>query len=177
MALDEGADIVIMVHPDYQYTPKLIPAMASLIGNGLYECVLGSRILGGHALRGGMPLWLYAANRFLTLFENFLTGAKLSEYHTGYRAFSRKVLEELPLEGNSDDFIFDNQMLLQVLWYDHPIAEISCPTRYYADSSSINFRRSVRYGLGCLTTALLFRLSRLGMVRTSLFPGSRVTTR
>jgi len=177
MALEEGADIVIMVHPDYQYTPKLIPAMASLIGNGLYECVLGSRILGGHALRGGMPLWRYAANRLLTLFENFFTGAKLSEYHTGYRAFSRKVLEELPLEGNSDDFIFDNQMLLQVLWYGHPIAEISCPTRYYADSSSINFRRSVWYGLGCLWTAVLFRLSRLGMARTSLFPGSRVTIR
>jgi glycosyltransferase involved in cell wall biosynthesis len=177
MALDEGADVVIMVHPDYQYTPKLIPAMASLIGNGLYECVLGSRILGGHALRGGMPLWRYAANRFLTLFENFLTGGKISEYHTGYRAFSRKVLEELPLEGNSDDFIFDNQMLLQVLWYDHPIAEISCPTRYYADSSSINFRRSVLYGFGCLWTALLFRLSRLGVARTSLFPDIRRTTR
>jgi hypothetical protein len=145
--------------------------MASLIGNGLYECVLGSRILGGHALRGGMPLWRYAANRFLTLFENVLTGAKLSEYHTGYRAFSRKVLEELQLEANSDDFIFDNQMLLQVLWHDHPIAEISCPTRYYADSSSINFRRSVQYGLGCLWTAALFRLSRLGLASTVLFPG------
>lgn len=171
LALEAGADIVIMVHPDYQYTPKLIPAMASLIGNGLYECVLGSRILGGHALRGGMPLWRYAANRFLTLFENLFTGAKLSEYHTGYRAFSRKVLEELPLEANSDDFIFDNQMLLQVLWHDHPIAEISCPTRYYADSSSINFRRSVQYGFGCLWTAVLFRLARLGMAKTDLFPG------
>jgi glycosyltransferase involved in cell wall biosynthesis len=177
MALEEGADIVIMVHPDYQYTPKLIPAMASLIGSGLYECVLGSRILGGHALRGGMPLWRYAANRFLTLFENFLTGAKLSEYHTGYRAFSRKVLEELPLEGNSDDFVFDNQMLLQVLWYDHLIAEVSCPTRYYADSSSINFRRSVRYGFGCLSTAFLFRLSRFGMAKTALFPHIRSVTR
>jgi len=173
MALEEGADIVIMVHPDYQYTPKLIPAMASLIGNGLYECVLGSRILGGHALRGGMPLWRYVANRFLTLFENVLTGGKLSEYHTGYRAFSRRVLEELPLEGNSDDFIFDNQMLLQVLWYDHPIAEISCPTRYYADSSSINFSRSVRYGFGCLWTALIFRMSRLGVARSPLFPAKR----
>ena len=171
MALEAGADIIIMVHPDYQYTPKLIPAMASLIGNGLYECVLGSRILGGHALRGGMPLWRYAANRFLTLFENVLTGAKLSEYHTGYRAFSRKVLEQIPLEANSDDFIFDNQMLLQVLWHDHLIAEISCPTRYCADSSSINFRRSVQYGLGCLWTALLFRLSRWGLARTALFPG------
>ncbi len=173
MALEEGADIVIMVHPDYQYTPKLIPAMASLIGNGLYECVLGSRILGGHALRGGMPLWRYVANRFLTLCENILTGGKLSEYHTGYRAFSRKVLEELPLHGNSDDFIFDNQMLLQVLWYDHPIAEISCPTRYYADSSSINFRRSVRYGFGCLWTALIFRMSCLGAARSPLFPTNR----
>ena len=170
LALEEGADIIIMVHPDYQYTPKLIPAMASLIGNGLYECVLGSRILGGHALRGGMPLWRYAANRFLTLFENFFTGGKLSEYHTGYRAFSRKVLEELPLDRNSDDFIFDNQMLLQVLWYGHPIAEISCPTRYRADSSSINFRRSVRYGFGCLWMAILFGLARMGAVRTPLFP-------
>jgi len=163
------------VHPDYQYTPKLIPAMASLIGNGLYECVLGSRILGGHALRGGMPLWRYIANRFITLFENFFTGGKLSEYHTGYRAFSRKVLEELQLDRNSDDFIFDNQMLLQVLWYGHPIAEISCPTRYCADSSSINFRRSVRYGFGCLWTAFLFGLSRIGAARTSLFPRRRQT--
>jgi len=127
MALEEGADIVIMVHPDYQYTPKLIPAMASLIGNGLYECVLGSRILGGHALRGGMPLWRYAANRFLTLFENFFTGGKLSEYHTGYRAFSRKVLEELPLERNSDDFVFDNQMLLQVLGTDTRLPRSAAP--------------------------------------------------
>jgi len=173
MALEEGADIVIMVHPDYQYTPKLIPAMASLIGNGLYECVLGSRILGGHALRGGMPLWRYIANRIITLFENFFTGGKLSEYHTGYRAFSRKVLEELPLDRNSDDFVFDNQMLLQVLWYGHPIAEISCPTRYCADSSSINFRRSVQYGFGCLWTAFLFGLSRIGAARTSLFPERR----
>jgi len=169
MALDEGADIVIMVHPDYQYTPKLIPAMASLIGNGLYECVLGSRILGGHALRGGMPLWRYVSNRFLTLFENTLTGAKLSEYHTGYRAFSRKILETLPLEVNSDDFIFDNQMLLQVLWCDYLIAEISCPTRYYADSSSINFWRSVRYGIGCLRTAILYRFARHGFIKTPLF--------
>ena len=177
MALEEGADIVVMVHPDYQYTPKLIPAMASLIGNGLYECVLGSRILGGHALRGGMPLWRYIANRIITLFENFFTGGKLSEYHTGYRAFSRKVLEELPLDRNSDDFIFDNQMLLQVLWYGHPIAEISCPTRYCADSSSINFRRSVQYGFGCLWTAFLFGLSRIGAARTSLFPRRRQTAR
>lgn len=173
MALEEGADIVIMVHPDYQYTPKLIPAMASLIGNGLYECVLGSRILGGHALRGGMPLWRYAANRLLTLVENFFTGGKLSEYHTGYRAFSRRVLEELPLEINSDDFVFDNQILLQVLWFGHPIAEISCPTRYHAESSSINFRRSVQYGFGCLWTAILFGLSRIGAVRTPLFPPRR----
>ncbi len=173
MALDEGADIVIMVHPDYQYTPKLIPAMAYLIGNGLYECVLGSRILGGHALRGGMPLWRYVANRFLTLFENALSGAKLSEYHTGYRAFSRKILETLPLDANSDDFIFDNQMLLQVLWYDYLVAEISCPTRYYADSSSINFWRSVRYGFGCLGTALLYRFARHGLAVTALFPRVR----
>lgn len=177
LALEEGADIVIMVHPDYQYTPKLIPAMASLIGNGLYECVLGSRILGGHALRGGMPLWRYAANRFLTFVENIFTGGKLSEYHTGYRAFSRKVLEELPLVRNSDDFIFDNQMLLQVLWYDHPIAEISCPTRYNEDSSSINFRRSVRYGFGCIWTAIVFRMSCLGIGASTLFPNRRRSAR
>lgn len=177
LALEDGADIIIMVHPDYQYTPKLIPAMASLIGNGLYECVLGSRILGGHALRGGMPLWRYAANRLLTLFENLFTGGKLSEYHTGYRAFSRSVLEELPLESNSDDFVFDNQMLLQVLWFGHLIAEISCPTRYHAESSSINFRRSVQYGFGCLWTAILFGLSRLGAAQTPLFPRRRKDAR
>ncbi|HOI74426.1 MAG TPA: glycosyltransferase family 2 protein [Syntrophales bacterium] len=170
LALTEGADIVIMVHPDYQYTPKLIPAMASMIAGGLYSCVLGSRILGGYALKGGMPLWKYAANRFLTLVENFLIGAKLSEYHTGYRAFSRELLERLPLEGNSDDFVFDNQMLAQVVWLGYIVAEVSCPTRYFAEASSINFRRSVEYGLGCLRTALEFRLARWGLRSSKLFP-------
>ncbi len=171
LALESGADIVIMVHPDYQYTPKLIPAMACLIGNGLYDCVLGSRILGGHALRGGMPLWRYVANRFLTFFENMFTGAKLSEYHTGYRAFSRAVLETLPLDSNSDDFVFDNQMLLQVLWHGFTIGEVSCPTSYNEDCSSINFGRSVKYGVGCLWMSLVYRLARTGIWKPPLFPG------
>lgn len=169
LALEEGADIVIMVHPDYQYTPRLIPAMASMIGNGLYECVLGSRILGGHAVRGGMPWWRYVPNRFLTLFGNIMMGSKLSEFHTGYRAFSRGLLERLPLERNSDDFVFDNQMLAQILWLDYTIAEVSCPTKYFAEGSSINFRRSVKYGLGCLLTALQFRLAKMGVIRSGLF--------
>jgi glycosyltransferase involved in cell wall biosynthesis len=164
LALEENADIVIMVHPDYQYTPKLIPAMASMIGNGLYSCVLGSRILGGYALKGGMPLWKYVANRFLTAAENVLLGAKLSEYHTGYRAFSRELLERLPLEANSDDFVFDNQMLAQILWLGETIAEVSCPTKYFEEASSINFSRSVRYGLGCMKAALCFRLAKMGWV-------------
>ena len=170
LALEQGADIVIMVHPDYQYTPKLIPAMAAMIGNGLYHCVLGSRILGGYALTGGMPAWKYIANRFLTLVENMLTGAKLSEYHTGYRAFSRELIEKLPLHANSDDFVFDNQMLAQILWLDYTIAEVSCPTKYFTEASSINFHRSVVYGLGCLKTALDFRLAKLGKIRSPLFP-------
>ena len=169
MALEEGADIIIMVHPDYQYTPKLIPAMASMIGNGLYPCVLGSRILGGYALKGGMPLWKYIANRFLTLAENIFLGAKLSEYHTGYRAFSRVLLEGLSLMDNSDDYLFDNQMLAQIIWQGHTIAEVSCPTKYFTDSSSINLRRSIRYGFGCLATGLLFRLSRMRICRSRLF--------
>jgi glycosyltransferase involved in cell wall biosynthesis len=173
MALEAGADIVIMVHPDYQYTPKLIPAMAALIGNGLYHCVLGSRILGGYALQGGMPPWKYLANRCLTLAENLLLGAKLSEYHTGYRAFSRELLEGLSLEDNSDDFVFDNQMLAQIIWQGHTIAEVSCPTKYFAEASSINLRRSIRYGFGCLATALTFRLARLGLIRSRLFPVAR----
>ena len=158
-----------MVHPDYQYTPKLIPAMATMIANGLYHCVLGSRILGGHALRGGMPVWKYAANRFLTLAENLLMGAKLSEYHTGYRAFSRELLLRLPLERNSDDFVFDNQMLAQIIWLGYTVAEVSCPTKYFEAASSINLRRSIRYGFGCLHTALLFRLAKLGIARQDLF--------
>jgi glycosyltransferase involved in cell wall biosynthesis len=170
LALEEGADIVIMVHPDYQYTPKLIPAMASMIGNGLYNCVLGSRILGGHSLKGGMPLWKYVSNRFLTLFSNLLMGAKLSEYHTGYRAFSRELLLKLDLERNSNDFIFDNQMLAEILWLCETIAEVSCPTKYFPEASSINFRRSVKYGFGCLWTALLFRLAKTGLAHPPIFP-------
>ncbi len=170
LALDAGADIVVMVHPDYQYTPQLIPAMASMIGNGLYHCVLGSRILGGYALRGGMPLWKYIANRLLTLSGNVLMGAKLSEYHTGYRAFSRELIEKLQLEENSDDFVFDNQMLAEILWLGYQIAEVSCPTKYFQEASSINFRRSCRYGFGCLGTALSFRLAKAGLIKSRLFP-------
>jgi glycosyltransferase involved in cell wall biosynthesis len=170
VALEKDADIIIMVHPDYQYTPKLIPAMVSIIGNDLYPCVLGSRILGGYALRGGMPLWKYIANRLLTLVENILIGAKLSEYHTGYRAFSRKLLEQLPLEQNSDDFLFDNQMLAQIIWLGHTIAEVTCPTKYFTEASSINFQRSVKYGFGCLATALSFRLAKINLIKSRLFP-------
>lgn len=169
LALKQGADIIIMVHPDYQYTPKLIPAMASMIGNDLYSCVLGSRILGGQALKGGMPLWKYVSNRFLTLAENLLTGAKLSEYHTGYRAFSRELLKKINLEHNSDDFVFDNQMLAQILWHGYTIAEVSCPTLYFPEASSINFTRSVKYGFGCLLTALKFRLAKMGLLQSSIF--------
>jgi glycosyltransferase involved in cell wall biosynthesis len=147
-ALAEGADIVVMVHPDYQYTPRLIPAMVSMIGNDLYTCVLGSRILGGNAVRNGMPWWKYVANRVLTLCSNVLMGAKLSEYHTGYRAFSRGLLERIPFEANSDDFVFDNQVLAQILWLGETVAEVSCPTKYFPEASSIGFGRSVRYGLG-----------------------------
>jgi glycosyltransferase involved in cell wall biosynthesis len=163
LALEHGADIVIMVHPDYQYTPKLIPAMATMIAGGLYDCVLGSRILGGQAMAGGMPAWKYVANRALTFAENVLLGAKLSEYHTGYRAFSRELLEKLPLEKNSDDFVFDNQMLAQILWLGYAIAEVSCPTKYFEEASSINFRRSMQYGIGCMSTAVKFRLAKLGL--------------
>src|ERR1700689_4532209 len=163
LALQEGADIVIMVHPDSQYTPKLIPAMASMIANGLYPCVLGSRILGNYALKGGMPLWKYVANRFLTLAENILLGAKLSEYHTGYRAFSRTLLEALDISVNSDDFVFDNQMLAQIFWHGFTIGEVSCPTKYFKEASSINFRRSCKYGFGCLNVGTKYRLSKMGL--------------
>lgn len=169
LALEEGGDIIVMIHPDYQYTPKLIPAMTSMIGNNLYHCVLGSRILGGYALKGGMPLWKYVANRGLTFVENVLMGAKLSEYHTGFRAFSRELLEKLPFHLNSDDFVFDNQILAQILWCGYTIAEISCPTVYAADSSSINFRRSVKYGIGCISTALSFRLAKMKAIKSRLF--------
>lgn len=169
LALEAGADIVVMIHPDYQYTPKLLPAMASIIANGLHPCVLGSRILGGYALRGGMPWWKYVANRFLTLAENILLGAKLSEYHTGYRAFSREILETLDLTNNSDDFVFDNQMLAQILWHGFTIAEVTCPTRYFAEASSINFRRSLKYGGECLAVGLKFRLAKMRWLRSGLF--------
>jgi glycosyltransferase involved in cell wall biosynthesis len=173
LALEAGADIVIMVHPDCQYTPKLIPAMASMIANGLYACVLGSRILGGQALKGGMPRWKYVANRVLTFSMNLLFGAKLSEYHTGYRAFSRDLLRRLPLDRNMDDFAFDAQMLAEILWTGAVIAEVSCPTVYFKDASSINFRRSVTYGIGCLATALEYRLCRWGVLRSPRFSTDR----
>jgi glycosyltransferase involved in cell wall biosynthesis len=170
LALETDGDIIIMVHPDYQYTPKLIPAMSSMIGNGLYHCVLGSRILGGYARQGGMPLWRYIANRVLTFIENILLKSKLSEFHTGYRAFSRHLLQKLPLEANSDDFVFDNQMLAQILWLGYTVAEVSCPTTYFSDASSINFSRSVKYGLGCLQTAMAFRLAKMGIISSKTFP-------
>lgn len=169
IALENGGDIVIMVHPDYQYTPKLIPAMVNLIANGLYHCVLGSRILGGYALEGGMPVWKYIANRFLTFVENVFIGAKLSEYHTGYRAFSKELLEKVPMDVNSDDFVFDNQMLAQIVWHGYQIAEISCPTKYFPEASSINLRRSIRYGFGCLATSLEFRLAKMKLKASELF--------
>jgi glycosyltransferase involved in cell wall biosynthesis len=170
LALEAGGEIIIMVHPDYQYTPLLIPAMASMIGNSLYHCVLGSRILGGYALKGRMPIWKYIANRALTFVENILMGAKLSEYHTGFRAFSRPLLQQLPIDANSDDFVFDNQMLAQILWYRYTVAEVSCPTRYFAEASSINLFRSIKYGFGCLYTAFLFRLSKMKIIKSKLFP-------
>jgi glycosyltransferase involved in cell wall biosynthesis len=170
LALDHAADIVVMVHPDYQYTPKLIPAMAGLVASGLYDCVLGSRILGGRALAGGMPWWRYVSNRFLTLVANVLVKSKLSEFHTGYRAYSRELLETLPLDANSDDFVFDNQVIAQTIWLGFAIGEVSCPTRYAPEASSISFRRSVKYGFGCLLTAAQFRLAKWGWIRTALFP-------
>jgi glycosyltransferase involved in cell wall biosynthesis len=168
-ALSKGADVVVMVHPDYQYSPRLITAMASMVISEHYDVVLGSRVLGGKALKGGMPLYKYIANRFLTLAENLALGVKLSEYHTGFRAFSRKVLETLPLEENSDDFVFDNEMLAQAVYFGFRIGEISCPTKYFEDASSINFRRSVKYGLGVLATSLKFLLHRWGIKRSSIF--------
>lgn len=169
LALEAGADIVVMIHPDYQYTPRLLPAMVSIVANELHPCVLGSRILGGYALRGGMPWWKYISNRFLTLVENLLLGAKLSEYHTGYRAFSRGVLETIDWTKNSDDFIFDNQMLAQIFWHGFTIAEVSCPTKYFPEASSINFRRSLKYGLECLAVGLRFRLAKMGLLPSGLF--------
>ena len=170
LASEQGGDIIIMVHPDYQYTPMLIPAMVTMIGNGLYHCVLGSRILGGYALKGGMPLWKYVANRFLTFVENVLLGAKLSEYHTGYRGFSRELLAQIPFNCNSDDFVFDNQMLAQILWLGYAVAEVSCPTKYFPEASSINLSRSIKYGFSCLHTAITFRLAKMELIDINLFP-------
>jgi glycosyltransferase involved in cell wall biosynthesis len=168
-ALAMGADVIIMVHPDYQYTPLLVTAMASMVAYNVYDVVLGSRIIGGQALRGGMPLWKYLANRFLTAFENLFLGVKLSEYHTGYRAFSREVLSVLPLLENSDDFVFDNQILAQCVYFGFRIGEVSCPTKYFEEASSINFGRSVKYGLGVLATTVQFVLQRLGLMQFRLF--------
>lgn len=168
-ALELGADIVVMLHPDYQYTPRLITAITAMIAYGEFDAVLASRILGIGALKGGMPLYKYVANRFLTLVENILLGHKLSEYHTGYRAFSREILESLPLDANSDDFVFDNQMLAQIVWGGYRIGEVSCPTKYFPEASSINFRRSVKYGLGVLATATQYRLASLGIVSPAIF--------
>lgn len=168
-ALNLGADIVIMVHPDYQYTPKLCTAMASLIAEGVYECVLGSRILGTGALKGGMPLYKYIANRLLTMFQNIILSYKLSEYHTGYRAFSRKLIEQLPLDENSNNFVFDNQMLSQIIYLGHQIGEVTCPTLYMEDASSISFWRSVKYGTGVIKTIIEFKLAKLKIIKSRRF--------
>ncbi|HKP68977.1 MAG TPA: glycosyltransferase family 2 protein [Pyrinomonadaceae bacterium] len=170
-ALSRGADIIVMVHPDYQYSPHLIVPMAGMIAYGEYDTVIGSRILGKGALQGGMPVYKYIANRALTFFQNVMLGFKLSEYHTGFRAFRREVLEELPLNENSDDFVFDNQILAQVIHFGFRVGEISTPTRYFAEASSINFLRSVRYGLGVVATSLSFRLHRMKIVRSRVFEG------
>lgn len=170
-ALTAGADVVIMLHPDYQYTPLLITAMASLVAYEVYDVVLGSRIIGGRALLGGMPVYKYISNRFLTAFENLFLRVKLSEYHTGYRAFSKKVLTDLPLLENSDDFVFDNQMLAQCVYFGFRIGEVSCPTKYFEEASSINFRRSLKYGFGVLGTTLQFALQRVGLLNLPRFSG------
>ncbi|PLK26848.1 glycosyltransferase family 2 protein [Novosphingobium sp. TH158] len=168
-ALERGADIIVMLHPDYQYTPRLVTAMASMIASDQFDAVLASRILGTGALKGGMPLYKYIANRCLTFAQNLLMGQKVSEYHTGYRAWSRKVLEELPLEACSDDFVFDNQMLAQTTWFGFSIGEISCPTKYFEEASSINFKRSCIYGFGVLGTALTYRLAKMGLMKPAIF--------
>jgi len=175
VALARGADIVIMLHPDYQYSPRLLTAMAGMIASGHYDAVFASRILGGGALSGGMPRYKYVANRLLTAFQNMLMSAKLSEYHTGYRAWSRKVLQELPLLACSDDFVFDNEMIAQALWAGFNVGEISCPTKYFPEASSINFRRSCIYGLGVLRTAVMYRLCRLGLWTSTLFAPATAT--
>jgi glycosyltransferase involved in cell wall biosynthesis len=176
-ALAAGADIVVMVHPDYQYTPLLVPAMAGMIASGVYDMVLASRILGGGALKGGMPFYKYVANRFLTAFQNLFLGVKLSEYHTGFRAFSKELLETLPLLENSDDFVFDNQMIAQAVMFGFKIGEISCPTKYFSEASSINFRRSMMYGIGVLATTAGFAAHKIGIIKVARFSvtGRRVT--
>jgi len=168
-ALRRGADIVVMVHPDYQYSPKLIVPMAGMIAYGQYDCVLGSRILGNTALRGGMPIYKYISNRLLTAFQNLLLRQKLSEYHTGYRAFSRELLKKIPLEENTDDFVFDNEMLSQVMYFGFRIGELSCPTKYFTEASSISFRRSLKYGIGVVLTSVKFRLQRMGLASFRIF--------
>jgi glycosyltransferase involved in cell wall biosynthesis len=176
-ALAAGADIVVMVHPDYQYTPSLVPAMAGMIASGVYDMVLGSRILGSGALKGGMPLYKYVFNRILTAFQNIFLGVKLSEYHTGFRAFSRELLLTLPLLENSDDFVFDNQMIAQAVMFGFQIGEISCPTKYFKEASSINFRRSVEYGFGVLATTAEFVAHKLGLHRVPRYDvsGRKIT--
>ncbi len=168
-SLELNGDIIVMLHPDYQYTPKLLPAMISMIGSGLYDCVLASRILGKGALKGGMPVYKYVANRFLTFVQNILVGHKLSEYHTGYRAFSADVLRGIKYQQNSDDFVFDNQMLSQIIYKDYRMAEISCPTKYFEEASSINFQRSVTYGLGVLAVSVKHRLCKWGLMRSRIY--------
>jgi glycosyltransferase involved in cell wall biosynthesis len=168
-ALELGADIVIMLHPDYQYTPKLIPSMVNIIGEDLYDCVLGSRILGRGALEGGMPLYKYIANRFLTFTQNILVSHKLSEYHTGYRAFSKKLLQEINFNANDDDFVFDNEMLSQIIYKGFGIAEVTCPTKYFEEASSINFTRSTKYGLGVLRVSLIHRFCKMGLMKSKLY--------
>lgn len=168
-ALESGADVVVMLHPDYQYTPKLLEAMVYPIANGLFPVMLGSRILGTGALKGGMPVYKYIANRFLTAFQNLLMGQKLAEYHTGYRAFSKEILNTLPLEENSDDFVFDNEMLGQIAYAGFIMGEVTCPTKYFKDASSINFSRSVKYGLGVLRVSLSFRLNKWGLMKSRIY--------
>lgn len=172
-ALAHGADLVVMLHPDYQYAPKLIAPMAHMIESGEYDVVLGSRILGGKAIQGGMPLYKYVSNRVLTLFQNLLMGSKLSEFHTGYRVFSKTVLERIPWKNNSDDFVFDSQMLAQIIYQNFRIGEVTCPAKYFEEASSINFRRSIVYGIGCLITAVQFRLSKMGIHSKSIFKSVR----
>lgn len=168
-AIEIGADIVIMLHPDYQYTPKLIPTMVNIIGDDLYPVVLGSRILGKGALKGGMPMYKYVSNRFLTLFQNLLISYKLSEYHTGYRAFSRTVLETLAYNDLSDDFIFDNQMLSQIVYHGYDIGEVTCPTKYFEEASSINLSRSIKYGLGVLNVSIVHRINKFGLMKSKMY--------